>query len=158
MCLEGVKDLRGKNFIYLHFKSTFMWHSKCYYLLSMNTYSEPKYYENVLMDFMTIFYFETLFWTGHKGNGTDSLKYETKYTNQKVFVSFLRYRTTKKIKEQMEHLSYEESLRLWGCSDWRRLWGDNVVMLQCSKGVCKKEKDTAFNWACWNWTRGNVLK
>lgn len=59
MCLEGVKDLRGKNFIYLHFKPNFRWHSKCYYLLSMDTYYEPKYYESVLMDFMSIFYFET---------------------------------------------------------------------------------------------------
>lgn len=39
---------------------------------------------------------------------------QTKYTSQKVFVSFLRYRATKIISEQMEHLSYEERLRVLG--------------------------------------------
>ena len=36
------------------------------------------------------------------------------------------------------YLSYKDGLREWGCSAWRRLWGDVIVAFQYLKGAYRK--------------------
>ena len=68
-------------------------------------------------------------------------------------------RATKMIRG-MEHLSYEERVRvLWLFSlEKRRLWGDLIVAFQYLKGTYKKDGDRLFNRACCDRTRGNGFK
>ena len=46
----------------------------------------------------------------------------------------------------------------WGCSAWRRLWGDLRVAFQFLKGGSKKERDRFFSRVCCDGTMGNSFK
>ena len=42
---------------------------------------------------------------------------------------------------ELEHLPYEEQLRSWACSPWRRLQGDLAVAFQYLRGAYNQKGD-----------------
>ncbi|GAB0180752.1 hypothetical protein GRJ2_000540500 [Grus japonensis] len=79
------------------------------------------------------------------------------YKTDMELLERVQRRPTKMIRG-LEHLSYEDRLREFSCSAWRRLWGDLIVAFQYIKDSYKKDGEIFFTRACSDRTRSNSFK
>ncbi|KAK4828322.1 hypothetical protein QYF61_025334 [Mycteria americana] len=81
------------------------------------------------------------------------------HRNDMNLLQRVQRRATKAIRG-MEHLTYEERLRVLGLFslEKRKLQGDLIAAFQYLKGAYKKDGDRLFRRACSNRTRGNGFK